>query len=98
MVFLETLVRRADRANYLCAQIFFATDPIVQLLLGGIVEEPVDSKISPLGIGHGIAERNPFRVASILVIAFGTEGGDLKLMLFCQHDHHSKLPPDRDRA
>jgi hypothetical protein len=39
-----------------------------------------------------------FRPAAILVVGFGAERSDLKLLLILQHDDDAELPSDRNRA
>ena len=94
----KPLRRRADRADDPGAQVRLAADPIVQLLPHRIVEQAIDGKVAPAGVGLRIAERNPFRVPAILVIRLGAEGGDLELLAAFDDDHYPELASDRDRA
>src|SRR5438477_12979646 len=98
MVLGKSFLGQTDGADNLGPQIRLATDPVLQFLVNRIKEEAVDREIAPQRIRHGISERHLLRVPAILVIRFGSECGDLKLMLAFDNNHDAELPSYCDGA
>ena len=60
--------------------------------------EAVDGEIASLSIGLSVAEANVFGVAPILIIGFGAEGRDLKLMAAFDDDDDTEFAAYGDSA
>ena len=98
MILIEARGRGANGADKFAREVLFAADPIVQRLADGIEVEAVDGEIAALGISLGIAEADAFGVAAILVVGFGAESGDLKLVARFEDDHDAEFAADGNGA
>jgi hypothetical protein len=98
IIFGETFGGRADGAKEFGAQIAFAADPVVQLLRDGVEEKAVDGEIAAGGVGLGVAEGDLFRMAAVLVIGLGAEGGDLEFAAGIEDDEDAELAADGNGA
>src|SRR5207302_3538849 len=98
MILGEAILRLANRANDLRAQISLATNPIAQLAFDRIEEQAIDGKVAAFGIGFGIAENHDLGAATVLVISFSAERGDLKFVAIGDDDDDAELAPHGDRS
>ena len=96
VILAEAFFGRAHGADEFGAQVRLAADPVVQLLGQRIVEESVDREVAADGVLAGVGETHRFRAASVLIVCFGAEGGDLILLPFLDDDHDAKLFTHRD--
>lgn len=70
----------------------------MQLAFDGIIKKAVDGEIATAGVSDGIAENDISRMASVLVIGFGSEGGDLELVIVFENDDDTKFAADGNSA
>ncbi len=98
MVLGKAFGGRTDGAKQFRAQIFFATDPVVQLSGDGVEEQAVDGEIAPAGVGLGIGERDVLGMTSVLVIGLGAIGGDLEFMTGFEDNDDAELAANGNSA
>ena len=96
MVLVKAGGGRADSADEFGAEVLFAADPVVEFLEDGLEIEAVNGEIAPLSIRLSVAKAYLFGVAAILIIRFGAESGDLKLMAVFDDDDDTELATYRD--
>src|SRR5262249_5813272 len=68
----------------------------MDFLEDGLEKEAVDSEIAPLSICLSVAKADVFGMAAILVIGFGAEGRDLKVMTAFDDDDNAEFAAHGD--
>ena len=71
MILGEAFVRRANGTDDFCAQVRFATNPVVKLVSQGIEEKSVDREVTANRIFARIAKPDAPGPAAILIAGFG---------------------------
>jgi len=70
----------------------------MQLAFDGIIKKAVDGEIAAAGVSDGISKNDISGMASVLVIGFGSEGGDLELVIVFENDDDAKFAADGNSA
>ena len=101
LVFADSFVRIADRANDPRREIGLTANVIQHARCDRIVEHPVDRKVAPLGIFFGSTERDVLGATTVEVGAFRAKGRDFNLpgrrASRRQHDDHAEARSHRQR-